>query len=432
MGVLVGSLAGRSGSVGEVWLLEGGGAQSPPREGGSTPIRAAWIVLICTMMTIFDGFDEMALPLAAPRLAGEWKMDAQTLGILFGLSFAGMALGSLLIAPLADRFGRRPIIIAGLLCIVLSMFLGSTAWHTTTLALSRLMTGLGSGALTPALYASAAAFASDKRRALVLGTISTGLPIGATVGGLIAIPLLEHFGWRSIFVTAGCLSCASLLSVWRFMIEAPDFATLPRSRESLSQQQGRQQDLGFLRRTILISAVSFCIQVSAFFVLQWMPKVLSDAGLASRDAIAVAVIMNTGGVVGALTFGFGARPVNIHRLTAVCMVFAGVLIALLPHLSHLLLWAAAFTCGFAMFAVGVGLFTLTTISYPAQTRVTGLGISTGVGRLGAVLGPVAAGFLIAAGANRATYFAALSLPILLASAAVLYLRGWERHKWSLH
>jgi hypothetical protein len=113
-----------------------------------------------------------------------------------------------------------------------------------------------------------------------------GMPIGATIGGLLAIPLLEHFGWRSIFVNAGCLSLVSLLSVWRFMIAAPDFVTLAGSRESRRQEQqphvtrppgalralaagarlilNLNEDLGFLQRTILIAVVSFCIQVSAF------------------------------------------------------------------------------------------------------------------------------------------------------------------------
>jgi MFS family permease len=409
--------------------------------------RRTTIVAVAALIIMVDSFALLALSLASPKLSVSWRLDHATLGLLLGLGPVGMALGSLFLAPIADRVGRRPVLIGGVVAVGVSMLLASLTWNTLSMGVCRVMTGAAAGALTPVLHAFAAEVASTRRRGLVLALIAAGMPIGSTLGGLVSIPLLNAFDWQAIFLFASGLTVVALLLSYFLVPESPAFVQARRSSRDLAPTAagvaagagssmderpvsgsllGRYRNLygdeGFLARTLLICLISFSAQVSIYFILQWIPKILTDAGLTPSDAIMVSVLMNFGGVFGAIGFGFITWANNVHALTAAGMAVSFILIAAFPWFDSLVvLRTVGFIIGVAIFAVGVGLYTIIVNAYPTQTRVSGIGISIGTGRIGAVFGPLLAGLLISLGWSRPVYFALLSMPLLVASGVVVFL-----------
>ena len=116
------------------------------REGDMTPFQLI-AVTICLVINMVDGFDVLAISFAAPEIAREWSLPPTELGILFSAGLAGMVLGALLIGPLADRFGRRAVILVCLCVISIGMLASAAAQNLMQLVPLRVLTGLGVGGI---------------------------------------------------------------------------------------------------------------------------------------------------------------------------------------------------------------------------------------------------------------------------------------------
>jgi len=407
-------------------------------------------VAVCLVINMVDGFDVLAISFAAPEIAREWALPPTELGILFSAGLAGMVFGALFIGPLADRFGRRAVILVCLCVISIGMLTSAVAQNLTQLVLLRVLTGLGIGGMLASLNTMVAEYSSDRRRQLAISFLQAGYPVGGIIAGAASVYLMGNYGWRSVFVFGGALSACMIPLVLIRLPESLDYLLQQTSTGTLEKLNALLRRLGqpqleqlpeppaapsrsavaqlfsreFRFRTFGMWACYLAVMCAWYFVVNWTPKILVDSGLSLDSSISGGLLLSLGGVVGGLALGFLAGSFNVNRLVAAFMVLSVVAMtafgAMATNLAPML--GVAFLIGFFLAGSMIGLYAIIPDVYPTRVRSTGTGWAIGVGRLGAVLGPYLAGIMIAAGWERALYFFALSLPLVLTMLIVLRLR----------
>jgi benzoate transport len=410
-------------------------------------LKTAWLVVaICTVINMLDGFDVLAIAFTAPHIAAAWQLQPTQIGILLSAGLAGMTLGSLLLSPIGDVLGRRTVLLACLAIVSGAMIASAFCSTVMQLAICRFVTGLGIGGMLSGITTVTAEYAPPERRNFAIGLVTVGYPIGATLGGMAAIPLIAQFGWTSVFIFGGLLSLAMIPVVWLALPESLAFllsrqphnalsrandvlqrldraplAALPERRSAEASERKTLLDIfrpGLAVATVLICTAFFLNMFSFYFVMSWTPKVVVDMGLPPDIGITASVLLNLFGVVGGVLCGYLSERYGVARVTGIYMVMtfvSMVVLSLVPATVPAVLAAASFL-GFFMLATMVGLYSIVAAVFPTHVRTTGTGVAIGIGRLGAVAGPYSAGVLIQAGWQRPAYWAALGVPVLLAAA----------------
>ena len=408
-------------------------------------------VAICLAINMIDGFDVLAIAFTAPAIAKEWGMEPSQLGLLFSSGLVGMTLGSLILGPMADRYGRRPMILGCLVVISLGMLLSAFAIGLWSLSFLRFVTGLGIGGMLASINTLVAEYASDRRRELCISILQSGYPIGATIGGIISTSLIAFYDWRAVFIFGGLLSSVMIVIAWRYVVESIDFLSGQQTEDGAQRAQQIMAQMGYegqrpdragpghdvksfsykalfdkayLNPTVRIWIAFFCAMFVFYFTVNWTPKVLVDLGLPVGQGISAGVVMNVGGVLGGLTLGYVCYRWDVRHLVAFYMVAAFVSLVLFGLLSASVsvLLIVAFIIGFFLFGSMIGLYTVVPQIYGSDIRTFGTGWAIGMGRIGGVAGPYVAGLIIASGVERGVFFALLSVPILLAAYVVYTIR----------
>ncbi len=419
-------------------------------EGAMTSFQ--WLaVAICTLLIMLDGFDVLVMAFTASSVAAEWKLGGAQLGVLFSAGLIGMAIGSLVIAPLADRHGRQPVILLCLAIVSLGMLLSAAARNHAELAALRGITGLGIGGMLASVGVITAEYSSSKWRSTAIALQATGYPIGATLGGLMAAWLLGHHGWRSVFVFGGLTTALMVpIVLWRlpesvdFLISRrpsgalgklnrlmalmgrPALQQLPAPASGSQAAQGGNTVAalfrnGLARPTLMLWIGFFLLMFNVYFSLSWTPKLLVQAGLSAQQGVTGGVLLNLGGIAGGSLFGLLALKAKLRHLAIGSLLLNALFTALFGMASASLGWAfaAAVGMGIFLFACMAGLYGLVPSTYPAEVRATGMGWTIGIGRLGAILAPTMAGLLLDRGWQPASLYYVFALPLIAAALAVM-------------
>jgi len=410
-------------------------------------------VAICTMLIMLDGFDVLVMAFTAASVSAEWALSGKQLGLLFSAGLFGMAAGSLLLAPLGDRIGRQPITLLCLAVVTVGMLASAAAQAHWQLALLRGLTGVGIGGMLASVGVIASEYASGKWRSSCVALQATGYPIGATLGGLAAAWLLEHHGWRMVFVFGAAMSALMIpVVLWRlpesvdFLIERrpagalgklnrllermgqPRLAQLPEA-ERAQAAGGRGNTVAALLRgplamkTFMVWGSFFLLMLSFYFTMSWTPKLLVAVGLSASQGVTGGVLLNLGGIVGGSLFGVLALRMRLAWLAAASLLVAtmATLAFALASASLGLAFGIAFLVVMGLFqqASMCGLYALVPATYPPAVRVTGMGWAIGIGRAGAIVSPMAAGLLLDGGWQPLALYYLFALPLALAAVAVL-------------
>lgn len=406
-------------------------------------------VTICVLLNALDGFDVLAISFASPGIAAEWGIDRATLGIVLSMELIGMAAGSIVIGNIADRIGRRPTILLCLAMMALGMYLASTAANVTTLSGSRLFTGLGIGGMLAAINAMAAEYANQKYRNLSVIVMATGYPIGVIIGGSIASVMLASFDWRSVFVFGAIATTLFIPIVWLLLPESVEYLCEKRPKNALQRINTTLRRMGhqavdalpplsdskkagiaqifskdLARTTVLLTTAYFAHIMTFYFILKWIPKIVVDMGFAPSLAGSVLVWANVGGAAGSVVLGLLTRYFSVRSLVIGAVIGAAVMVAVfgqgqadLVQLSLIAGIAGMFTN-----SAIVGLYALFAESFPTEVRASGTGFVIGVGRGGAALGPIVAGFMFQANLGLAEVALVMALGSVVAAVALFGLR----------
>lgn len=410
-------------------------------------------VAICVTLNMLDGFDVLVMAFTASEVSAQWGLSGAELGVLLSAGLFGMAGGSLFLAPWADRFGRRAVTLFCLSLITVGMLLSSAAQQPIQLAVLRVLTGLGIGGMLASLNVITAEYSSDKWRSTCISIQATGYPIGATIGGTIAAVLIAYHGWRSVFLFGGLVTALMIPVVMARLPESLDFLLAKRPANALPKlnallrrmdrqavsglpdSRGASQSTGqelvgsifsrqLMRATLCIWTSFFLVMFSFYFVLSWTPKLLVAAGLSTQQGITGGVLLNVGGIAGGTAFGILAARYKLRQLESLYLLTTAVFIALFGVLAGNLAWAfpIAIAIGVFLFGSMVGLYAITPSLYPPAIRATGMGWAIGIGRIGAILAPLIAGFLVDRGWKTPDLYYAYAVPMIVAVLSVRALR----------
>ncbi len=405
------------------------------------------IIGICLAINILDGFDVLVVAFTAQSIAADWGLSPSSLGLLLSSGVFGMAAGSLVLAPYADRTGRRTMILAGLVIITVGMAVSAITQTVWQLVAARLFTGLGIGTLLASMNVLVAEYSSQKYRSLAISVFQSGFPIGATIGGGIVLILLSIYSWRSAFLFGALISALMIPIVYARLPESLDFLASKQPAnaldkinkilvkigqtpvERLPERPAMQQEIsvgvarllsdGRLRRTLLIWTSFFMVMFSFYFVVSWTPKLLAQAGLSAEQGISGSVILSLGGVIGSLMLGFIASRVKLKGLVGTYMVATAILMVLFGMLSSQLIpaFSIAIFLGFFLFGAIVGLYAITPTLYDTEMRATGMGWAIGIGRIGGIIAPYAAGLMLEDGFSNTLMFTIFAVPMFIAMLA---------------
>ncbi|ROQ43438.1 benzoate transport [Stenotrophomonas maltophilia] len=408
-------------------------------------------IAICVLLNMLDGFDVMVMAFTAPHVSSDWGLSGKALGMMLSAGLVGMALGSFLLAPLADRWGRRPMIMCCLVILTVGMALSALAATAWQLALLRVFTGIGIGGMLAGVGVITAEYANAKWRSTAVALQATGYPIGATLGGVLAAWMLQHFSWHSVFLIGAAASLLCIPLVMACLPESLDFLVarrpadaLPRLNTLLARMQmtplqalppapsrdGRRKGyaalfVGDLRPVAVFIALAFFLHMFAFyFVLSWTPKLLVSAGVSAQQGITGGVLLNLGGIVGGSLFGWLASRWALSRLTAASLLLAmGAMLVFAGFNTTLgVAFPVAFVIGAALFGAMAGLYAAAPVVFATDVRTTGLGWAIGIGRVGAILSPLSVGLLVDRGWQPSALYVLCALPLGLAAWACLRLR----------
>lgn len=394
----------------------------------STPSTTSqwWVIGLCMLFNVIDGLDVMAMAFTASRVAAEWMLNGAQLGLLLSASLVGMALGSLLAAPRADRFGRRPLLLAGLLLSGLGMLLSFWSPDHHVLMLLRLLTGIGTGAVLVGANVLTFEHASPQRRNLAIALQSLAFAMGASLGGVLAHVLNDLMGWRYVFLAGGCITLAAALAGVFWLRESPSFLALehrapvaPASPDNAS----RPFSPGQWQQTTSLALALFLLMFCFYFVMSWTPSLLVHNGFTDQQGARIGVLLAFGGMLGALLLGLAANRFGCRRLLSGFLLLNAALLPLMVPASHVPGLAAlvAVTLGLMLNGAVAALYVLAPQAFCTSVRTTGVGVVLAMGRLGAIISPVVAGFLLDARWTAQELFTFFAGSQLL--AALLIWRG---------
>jgi MFS transporter, AAHS family, 4-hydroxybenzoate transporter len=382
----------------------------------SRTLGAAGVVALCFAVNMIDGMDVTIVSYVAPALQQSWAVDADTMGAVFSAGLLGMALGGVLVAPLADRLGRRPLILTALVLMSGGMLASGFVASVSQLIAARIVVGVGIGTVLAAMAALAAEVAPPRQQSLAVGLVQAGYPLAAVFTGLAVARLLPGTGWQLLLLYAGLLTLV--------MLPLAALA-LPESKV-LATNVGRTLPIaalfadGLLRKTLLLFTAIFMGLMVLYIIVSWITNLAIAAGLSTQNGIYAGALYNLGAFLG--TVAMSALAVRVQLTRLVPALFAGAIVALLVFGSIAMPVGA--TLGVA-FLIGVtlqggynGIWPLAAQIYSPDRRATGIGWAVGIGRSGAVIGPAAVGALLARGTPLSLVFVLFCAPLAVAGAAV--------------
>lgn len=406
-------------------------------------------VAICVFLMMIDGFDVLAIAFTAPLLSKEWSLTPPQIGGLISWGLAGMTAGSLFIAPFADWLGRRWMILLSLAVVSIGMLLAALCRSPHELMAIRFFTGLGIGSMLASINTIVAEYSSGTHRPLALGVNAAGYPIGATVGGVAAAVIIAQVGWRGVFVMGAGVSLLAIpLVMWglpeslAFLMSKgdrelprinrllaklgrPALQSVPAAAKADAQVSPKEIVAGsLLVPSLLLWGAFFFVMMAFYFVMNWTPKLLVDAGLSPTEGVSGAVLLNVGGIAGTVLLGWMASRFGLYRLLLAYMLIAALLMPLFGSLASsalVVLIPMSLVLGYFLFALMGGLYTVMPAVYPAPVRNTGTGIAIGMGRFGAVVGPALAGYLLDSHWATAKIYTAFAIVLVLAAALIALL-----------
>ncbi|AKM02810.1 MULTISPECIES: 3-(3-hydroxy-phenyl)propionate transporter MhpT [Burkholderia cepacia complex] len=384
---------------------------------------------LCFAIALLEGLDLQSVGVAAPRMAHEFGLTVSQMGLAFSAGTFGLLPGAMLGGWLADRIGRKHVLIASVCLFGLLSIATAQVSSFAMLVVVRALTGLGLGGAMPNLIALSSEAADARSRSSAVAVMYCGIPFGGVIASLIGVLLAGDTEWRHIFYVGGIgpLLLAPLL-----------LALLPESRAFLdvsasgAARPGVGQTLfgGARTGTTLALWLSyFCTLIVLYFLLNWLPSLMAAKGLARSQAGIVQIFFNIGSGLGVLGIGMSMDRMRPSRVVG--GMYAGIVLSLAAlAIAPGIVWlsAAAFAAG--MFVVGGQsvLYALAAMYYPTAMRGTGVGSAVAVGRLGSVVGPLAAAELLAMGRSASVVIGA-SIPVTLvaAVAALVLIRRPQAH-----
>lgn len=408
-----------------------------------------FIIAIALFINALDGYDMVAMAFASTAVTEQFGLSGGQLGWLLSSALIGIGLGSLFLAPLADRFGRRLLITLSLSIDLAGLVLTALAPSFGVLLASRALTGVGVGGILAGITVLVSEYSNLRFRGLAMAIYACGYGLGASLCGVVAGRYIPTQGWEIIFWVGAALSALALVLTIAFVPESPDFLAtrgrLDKVRAVAARlghgadvhvaprnhaAQGSFKDLlaPQFRATTIKIWIGFTLVMFAFtFANQWTPQLLTEAGLTAEQGILGGIMLSFGGTIGAIVFGvistkIDSRPLLVAFSLASALVLVGFFLAAS---TPSLMFTLGVAVGLFLNACVSGLYTVTPEAYPSAIRTTGVGTTLAVGRAGAILSPILAGYLLDAGWTPGALYTGAAVAVALAAVALIGVKAYS-------
>lgn len=420
--------------------------------------RYQWrIVLLCFLIVFLDGLDTAAMGFIAPALTQDWGIDRASLGPVMSAALIGMVFGALGSGPLADRFGRKIVLVVAVFLFGLFSLLSAFSSNIDQLLALRLLTGLGLGAAMPNATTLLSEYTPERLKSLLVTSMFCGFNLGMASGGFVSAKMIPAFGWHSLLLLGGVLPLllAVVLVVWlpesaRYLVVrnrgadkvrqvlapiapaevavATDFS-VPEQKTVQSRNVLKVVFAGtYSAGTLLLWLTYFMGLVIVYLLTSWLPTLMRDSGASMEQAAFIGALFQFGGVLSAVGVGWAMDRFNPHKVIGVFYLLAGVFAYFVGQsLGQVTLLATlVLLAGMCINGAQSAMPSLAARFYPTQGRATGVSWMLGIGRFGAILGAWIGATLLGLGWNFEQVLTALVVPAAIATAAVV-IKGLVSH-----
>ncbi|NNP72525.1 MFS transporter [Acinetobacter defluvii] len=406
-----------------------------------------WNVLIwCLLIIIFDGYDLVIYGVALPLLMQEWGLTAVQAGMLASTALFGMMFGAMSFGTLSDKLGRKKTI---MICVSIFSgftFLGAFASNPIEFGTLRFLAGLGIGGVMPNVVALMTEYAPKKIRSTLVAVMFSGYAIGGMASALLGAWLVTDYGWKIMFYIAG-IPFIALPIIWKFLPESLMFLTNKGKTEQVRQtvqkiapekvitadtvfvlneatagdeaplralfQQGRTFS------TLMFWVAFFMCLLMVYALGSWLPKLMIQAGYSLGASMLFLFALNIGGMVGAIGGGVLSDRFHLKPVLTIMFTVGAIALILLGFKSpQAILYTLIAIAGAATIGSQILLYTFVAQFYPAAVRSTGMGWASGIGRIGAIVGPVLTGALLTLQLPHQMNFMAIAIPGVIAALAI--------------
>ncbi|GHD95590.1 MFS transporter [Pseudocitrobacter sp. RIT415] len=408
-----------------------------------------WMILaLCFVTVAMDGFDTAIIGFIASDLVQEWGVQKADLGPVMSAALVGLAVGALTAGPMADRIGRKKVLVLSILVFGGFSLVTAFATNLTQLTLLRFLTGLGLGAAMPNAATLMSEYAPERRRALLVNLMFVGFPIGSSMGGFISAWLIPHYGWQSVLILGGVMPLAlAVLLIFllpesaRYMVvkNQPQhkiatilkrIAPVADNASFVLQEAGQVKEksaLGVIFSpryavgTVMLCLTYFMGLLIFYLLTSWLPLLIRETGASLSQASIITALFPLGGGIGVLILGALMDKLNPNKVVAVGYVLTGVFVCLVGFSTNslVLMGVMVFIAGTIMNGAQSSMPALAAGFYPTQGRATGVAWMLGLGRFGGILGAFSGAFLMQAELSFQTIFTLLAVPALVSALALL-------------
>ena len=423
----------------------------PQQKMSGLQVRA---IVIAIALVVLDGYDVSLTSFSAPYIERGFGVSKAELGLVMSGALIGMLVGSIIVAPLADRIGRRRMGVMATVTIAAGMFIGPFASPDTgtwPLVVSRIVTGVGVGCLVAVVGVILSEYTGKRVYALVMAVYAAAINIGGLLGSMIVGPMLDTRGWQYGWWIGFALSAIAAVATYALLPESlvwlsegrrtdslqrlnallakmhrPALAALPETDSTGVRAKGTLRTVftgrtGFC--TLLMSVGYIAYMLSFYFMTNWAPSSVASANDNPALAPQLVTAFSIGGILGNVLFGFLGGRVNIRFLAPVFLVLATVTLSLFGIVGSGMptAWWTLFLASFFVCSGTAAFYAIVPTLYPTLARSTGFGVVIGIGRFGGIAAPVVGGAAFDAGMGMGTAFTVFSLPMLLAGASIIVL-----------
>ena len=410
-------------------------------------------IAICFLMSVLDGMDVLVVSYCAPAIAEDLNLGPKTLGFVFSAGLIGMAIGAIFLAPFADRFGRKKLILASAFIMGLSVLLTAYSENISQLILMRLVSGLGIGCMLATTATLTSENVLNNSKDFWVSLVISGYPVGAVVSGYVAAAIIPSYGWESMFVLAGLTTLLTIPLIFFFLSESPQFYLKKQPKDALAKANKILIKMNFKpldslpkiglkannkplvsqlfsekyqTSTLQLWAALFFAFGCLYFLISWIPKLATDAGLSIELAIYAGTIFNVGAFFGIVLQGYFSSKIGLKKTISFFLLLTFLLMASFKlFVGTDILLLVYFLLGFSLQGGFVGLYAVAARLNPTEFKTTGVGWAIGMGRVGGILAPLIGGFLISIGLSLSANFFIFSIPALIASVLTYYMSSKE-------
>ncbi|MFV3376301.1 3-(3-hydroxy-phenyl)propionate transporter MhpT [Pseudomonas sp. NY11226] len=383
-------------------------------------------IALCFLVALMEGLDLQAPGIAAHGMSADFGLDKLQMGWVFSVGVLGMLPGAFVGGRLADRFGRKKVLIVSVALFGVFSLVTTIAWSFSALLFARLMTGVGLGASLPNLIALASEAAGERMRGTAVSLMYCGVPLGAALAA--AIGLLDlGVGWKLVFYVGGVVP---LVIVPLLLLYLPDLYKQANAQVATTEIPTTKSILvggGTLKITLLLWVSFFFTLMVTYILINWLPSILIGQGFKPSEASFVVLSMQLGAAVGTLMLGVAMDRLPIWAMSG--LVYGGILVSLAcltAAISMPAMIGAGFLAGIFTTGGQCVLYALAPQFYPANGRATGTGAAVAVGRVGAMAGPLVVGKMMVLGAGASGVMLASAPGIVLAAISLIYLSSLKK------